>query len=333
MTQASKNVSVKSALYDIYGGVNAYEISDIIITAKDIRQYDVLKSQESLWENSCIITKEAKPRVLTIQTQLLYDKPEMYEQIMGKVEKRYANLKCESGSSSIIYLKFNDTNTAKASYDFLKGLIWGEGGRSKRHPERLGRYGNIIAIFSSERAGMIDYLQLGKIIYSNVPSDILSTIRAKYGCDKPESEEYCQALLEIPKYKASPFPKSFSDGVFAKVWNLKPGKGAESSYMYGKVQNGKIGMRDVSPDNDRERAEMDAMMKGTMPPTKELLQFVASLKMEYLDLEKYQGSYRTTLGGNLISLYPIGKKVYFIVTADHFADEPGGTIIGYFIEP
>lgn len=313
--------------------LDAYEISEVILTPKDIRQYEVLKSQESLWENGCKIAKESKPRMLTIQTQLLFDKPEMYEQIMGKVEKGYINLKCESGVSSIIYLKLTDSAAAKSGYEFLKGLIWGEEGRSRRHPERLAKYGNIIALFSSEKPGMVDYLQLGKIIYSDIPRDTLAKIRETHACDKPENEDYCQALQAISRYKGSVLPKSFANGLFAKVWHLKPDKPPQFSYMYGKIQAGKIAMRDVSPDNDRESAEMAAMMKGTMPPTKELLQFVSTIKLDFVGIEKYQGSYRTAFGGNLVSLYPMGDKVFFIVTADHFLEEPGSTIVGYFNAP
>ena len=312
--------------------ISAYEISDILIKQENIRKYDLLKSQEELWEDGCSISKEAKPKTLSIQTNMLYEKPELYEQIMGKVMKGHVNIKCASGLHSILYFKFNDLAAADTSYGFIKGLIWGEDGRSRRHPERIAKYANIITIFASAQQDIADYLQLGKIIYSDVPSEILLRIRAQNSCEKIENGDFCSALEQISGYKPSAFPKFFTHGVFAKIWRIKAGE-SKSNYMYAKVQAGKIGMINVSPDNDRERAEMDSMIKGETLPTKELLNFVFTVNMQYTELEKYKGSYRTLFHGNLISLYPIGKKVYFIVTADHFSEVAGPTLIGYFTLP
>ncbi|PJZ76311.1 hypothetical protein [Leptospira neocaledonica] len=312
--------------------IEAYEISQIVLKQEDVRKYEVLKRYDSLWESGCKVVEAGKPTILSNQVLLFYERPEIYEQIIGRVEKAHISLQCGKKISSILYFKFPNASLADKNLGFIESLIWGKEGISKLHPERIQKYSNIIAIFSSSDSSVIDYLQLGKVIYLDVPTETIEKISARYKCGKVNSD-YCEALAQIPKYRQMIFPTDSSKANFAIIWQLKPDKTVETSYLYARFEKNKIGIQDVRPDNPQEEKEMTAMMKGTLPPTKELLEFVSTLKLQYLEIENYGGSYRMHLDGNVFALYPMGKKVYFIVTAEHFDDTPNTTFVGYFLNP
>ena len=72
----------------------------------------------------------------SIQSKMLYDKPEMYGFILGNVvDKKYQTYEYEGNEGSILFLEFDkDVEDSKA---FIEGLLWGGKKPSKAHPEKI----------------------------------------------------------------------------------------------------------------------------------------------------------------------------------------------------
>jgi len=84
--------------------------------------------------------------IISFQASLFYDKPEIYEKIIGKLKnKRIQNFDSEKDKGSIMYFEFENDFERE---DFLKGLLWGGSKPSKTHPEEIYSKGKILIIWS-----------------------------------------------------------------------------------------------------------------------------------------------------------------------------------------
>ena len=84
--------------------------------------------------------------IISFQARLFYDKPEIYEKIIGKLKnKRIQNFDSEKDKGSILYFEFENDFERE---DFLKGLLWGGNKPSKEHPEEIYSKGKILIIWS-----------------------------------------------------------------------------------------------------------------------------------------------------------------------------------------
>jgi hypothetical protein len=102
-------------------------------------------------ENNCI----------SFQADLFYDKPEIYEKIIGKLKnKQIQSFDSEKDKGSIMYFEFENNFERE---DFLKGLLWGGSKPSKEHPEEIYSKGNILIIWSFHENSEISKISKKKI--------------------------------------------------------------------------------------------------------------------------------------------------------------------------
>ena len=98
----------------------------------------------------------------SIQANLLFKNPEMYEMIYGKIKsKEIQNFKSSQDSGSILYLKFeNDFENE----NFIKGLIWGKSKKpTNGNPEEIFIKKNTVIIWSFEKESVLKELSKKKI--------------------------------------------------------------------------------------------------------------------------------------------------------------------------
>ena len=83
----------------------------------------------------------------SIQSKLLYEKPEMYSFILGKtLNKRFQSFEYKGNKGSIMYFEFDkDPQNAKG---FIEGLLLGGKKPNKEHPENIILKGNLMIILS-----------------------------------------------------------------------------------------------------------------------------------------------------------------------------------------
>jgi hypothetical protein len=83
----------------------------------------------------------------TPHSSSLYDQVNMYESILGKVERKdFQSFDKKGDSGSILYFQFQKDFIAQA---FLDGLFWGSDGKpSKSEPDEYFVKGNILVVWS-----------------------------------------------------------------------------------------------------------------------------------------------------------------------------------------
>jgi hypothetical protein len=121
-------------------------IDTLKLTAKEIPEnYSIVK------ENNCI----------AVQACLLYDKPEIYETLIGKLKnKEFQSFDNKKDKGSIMYFEFE---TDFKGEGFLDGLLWGGDKPTKEHPEEYYAKGNFLIIWSFKKGSTIKKISKDKI--------------------------------------------------------------------------------------------------------------------------------------------------------------------------
>jgi hypothetical protein len=90
---------------------------------------------------------------ISIQACIFYDKPEMYEMLIGKVKtKRIQNFNNKKDKGSIMYFEFEEDFKGEG---FLGGLLWGGDEPTKEHPEEYYVSGKFLIIWSFKKGSLI----------------------------------------------------------------------------------------------------------------------------------------------------------------------------------
>ncbi len=83
----------------------------------------------------------------SIQSKLLYEKPDMYSLFLGKLlSKKFQTFDYKGDQGSILYLEFD--KDAENGRKFVEGLLWGGKKPNNAHPENIITKGNIMIILS-----------------------------------------------------------------------------------------------------------------------------------------------------------------------------------------
>ena len=308
----------------------SFEFADVMLKSSDIKQYPVLGDLNKWYEDGCKIEKSPKPYLISMQTSILYEKPEMYKDLIGDFKVAHVNLKCDSGDSSVMYLRFQDKSAATNGHAVLKGVVWGEKGPNRHHPERIRQFSNMIAIFSSKKPGPPDYFQFGKMTNAEPPRDELAEYRKLFACEADTAiTEACDVLSQIESYKAAPWPSKANGAYFGQAWYWAPDKKIANEFMYTSITKDSFAPRSITPDNESEATELREVLAGKRKPGKELSSYLASINPEVASIEKVGKSYRATIKGNTYCLFPIKNRIYLIVSAGHISMEPGPVLLGY----
>jgi hypothetical protein len=132
----------------------------LFVSLKSMGQtIDSLKITDKEMPKEYKLTKEAK--CISIEACTFYDSPEMYEMIIGKIKrKEIQNFESKKDNGSIMYFEFDGGFKGEG---FLGGLLWGEGGPSKEHPEKYFAKGNMLVIWSFNKGSEIEKISEGKI--------------------------------------------------------------------------------------------------------------------------------------------------------------------------
>lgn len=98
---------------------------------------------------------------ISIQTCMLYDNPEIYQRMIGKVKhKDIQNIENIKDKGSIIYFEFEDEFKQQG---FLEGLLWGGAKPTKEHPETYVSKSKYLIIWSLKNNSQIKSLSENKI--------------------------------------------------------------------------------------------------------------------------------------------------------------------------
>ena len=98
----------------------------------------------------------------SIQANLLFKNPEMYQMIYGKIKsKEIQNFESSQDSGSILYLEFEKDFESE---NFIKGLIWGKSKKpTDGNPEEIFVKKNTVIIWSFEKESVLKELSKKKI--------------------------------------------------------------------------------------------------------------------------------------------------------------------------
>jgi hypothetical protein len=125
---------------------NGQNIDSLLLTNKEIPENYLLTT-----DNNCI----------SIQARILYDKPEMYEMLIGKLKaKGIQNFDNKKDKGCIMYFEFEDGFKGDG---FLDGLLWGGSKPTKEHLEEYYSKGNFLIIWSFKKGSLITKISKDKI--------------------------------------------------------------------------------------------------------------------------------------------------------------------------
>jgi hypothetical protein len=98
---------------------------------------------------------------ISIQACIFYDKPEIYESIIGKIKRKdVQNFESKKDNGSIMYFEFEKDFEQTG---FLEGLLWGGDKPTKEHPEKYKVYKNILIIWSFNNGSPLEKISENKI--------------------------------------------------------------------------------------------------------------------------------------------------------------------------
>ena len=101
---------------------------------------------------------------MDIQTQILYERFEIYKQILPPLAGKQAqSLRCGQQDGTIYYFEFADAAGRERAESFIRNLLWGADRPSPEHPEQIEHGESLLAVVSFEKA----------------PAALLEAIRAK----------------------------------------------------------------------------------------------------------------------------------------------------------
>lgn len=99
---------------------------------------------------------------ISIQACIFYDKPELYESLIGKLKgKQIQSFDSKKDKGSILYFEFEDEFKGQ---DFLGALLWGGDKPTKEHPEEFFAKGNFLVIWSFKKGSVVTKTSRDKII-------------------------------------------------------------------------------------------------------------------------------------------------------------------------
>ena len=98
---------------------------------------------------------------ISIQACTLYDNPELYGMLIGKLKtKQIQNFDSKKDKGSIMYFEFEDGFKGEG---FLDGLLWGGNKPTKEHPEEYYAKGNFLIIWSFKKGSIITKISRDKV--------------------------------------------------------------------------------------------------------------------------------------------------------------------------
>lgn len=131
-----------------------------LLTIKSSGQtIDSLKLSDKEIPEGYALTKDNN--CISIQACTLYDNPEMYGALIGKLKsKQIQNFDSKKDKGSIMYFEFEDVFKGDG---FLGGLLWGGNKPTKEHPEEYYAKGNFLIIWSFKKGSVVTKTSKDKI--------------------------------------------------------------------------------------------------------------------------------------------------------------------------
>lgn len=89
---------------------------------------------------------------VSVQAGTLYDmisSPEMSGLMTAPAKKLYQSIQCKDSKGTIYYYEFSNKKDLQVARGFIEGFIWGEGGRTRMHPEIIIVEQNMLIVVSS----------------------------------------------------------------------------------------------------------------------------------------------------------------------------------------
>ena len=112
---------------------------------------DDLKLSENEIPNGYYLTDNNN--CITMQADMFYDNPKLFEGIIGKVKnKDVQNFDSEKDKGCIMYFEFENDFIRE---DFIRSYVWGDKKPTKEHPEQFYSKGKFLIIFSFHKNSLI----------------------------------------------------------------------------------------------------------------------------------------------------------------------------------
>jgi hypothetical protein len=97
----------------------------------------------------------------SIQPEIFYDNPDLYQGILGKVKsKDFQSFDGKGDQGTVLFFEYEDKVKGEG---FLEGLLWGGSKPTKEHPEEYLIKDNILIIWSFEKKSEIKNISRQKI--------------------------------------------------------------------------------------------------------------------------------------------------------------------------
>ena len=131
-----------------------------LLTIKSSGQsLDTLKLSDAEIPQGYSLTRENN--CISIQACTLYDNPEMYGSLIGKLKsKQIQNFDSKKDKGSIMYFEFEDGFKGEG---FLGGLLWGGDKPTKEHPDEYYAKGKFLIIWSFKKGSLLTKASKDKI--------------------------------------------------------------------------------------------------------------------------------------------------------------------------
>lgn len=134
-------------------------IAFIVATQSKAQSIDSLKLSGKEIPEGYTLTKDNN--CISIQAFTLYENPEMYESLIGKIKaKQIQNFDGKKDKGCVMYFEFEDGFKGEG---FLGSLLWGGNRPTKEHPEEYYAKGNFLVIWSFKKGSPVTKASKDKI--------------------------------------------------------------------------------------------------------------------------------------------------------------------------
>ena len=337
---------------------------DVILRESDLKEYPPFGFHSIPFDSDCTIVARPESSKVSKSEEFFLKTDELTKKgsIRPIIEKTSLYIKCKSGVAGIYYLKFTNNRQSAESYEFASKFIWGnkqgfssldrlsfhisEDPKNLPDPslDRLTVFEDYMILVSFPEIHPGDFFLKNKLGHAGIPNESLERYRTHFTCKSNEANSACDTLKILASENtgvASPLP---SDAVLVgEFWLLDKNEKWQKSYAFTKLTSisGKqsIGIfKNLIPDNAAEEAEYKAILSGTGSPSKGLMDFIRSEKMEMRQLKQDGGVYYMVTGPsahsypNMFLIRTTNNRLVFAMFADHLKKRHL-VMFGYLILP
>jgi hypothetical protein len=204
---------------------------------------------------SCSTISDQKYSV-SIQVSTAFNTASMLLKVKDKAWKSY---QCSAQKVGLVIYEFESENEKKSALGYFQGLIWGAGGRTPHHPERIYSTDKQVVIVSSKKLSSIDAL-FSKKQQRKESMDWVAKYVSGSACNTT-NQELCLIAKNFKSGEQVSFPKHyyFTVGKFIIVNARTSRQTKRNLILLTNTAEGKLygDVFDPNPANAQEEKSID----------------------------------------------------------------------------